>query len=171
MFKVDVFLGLGSNLGNSKENIFSVIEQLHGIEEISYIQHSKLYKTTPVNCESDANFINAVCHIRTKLSPEDLYKITANIEKKLGKVKKSKNQSRLIDIDILLYGDLIYESKTLSIPHPRWKERLFVLIPLSDLVDEILIPVGKISIPFRIKDYISSFVNSNNEKIEVIENA
>ncbi len=171
MQTVDVFLGLGSNLGNSRNNILEAVNLIKNIKDVKLLQRSKLYKTSPVNCNLDKDFINAVCHLRTSLSPDQLFDQLQHVEEKLGKVKKEKNEPRVIDIDILLYGDQKYESSSLQIPHPSWKDRLFVLIPLSDLIDEILIPVGSKSFPFRIKEYISKFDNPNNETIEVVEHA
>jgi len=171
MQTVDVFLGLGSNLGNSKKNILEAVNLIEKLQDVKLLQRSKLYKTSPVGCTLNKDFVNAVCHLRTNLSPSQLFDQLQSIEKKLGKVEKEKSEPRVIDIDILLYGDQKYESSSLQIPHPNWKDRLFVLIPLSDLIDEIFIPVGNKSYPFRIKEYISKFDNPNNETIEVIEHA
>jgi 2-amino-4-hydroxy-6-hydroxymethyldihydropteridine diphosphokinase len=83
------------------------------------------------------SFINAVCEIQSCLSPQELLYTLQNIEIFLGKTVKAKEASRLIDLDLLLFGNHFASTPTLELPHPRWKERLFVLIPLLDLTEQL----------------------------------
>lgn len=141
----NVYLSLGSNLGNKKKNLESALEYIN--KQIGkVISVSSFYETAPIGFESANTFLNAACHIQTKFTPDELLKETQNIEKKLGRTKKSVNgdySDRIIDIDILLYDDLIINEPDLLIPHPRMHERAFVMIPLSEIAEEIIHPVLK----------------------------
>ena len=129
----DIFLGLGSNLGNKHAQIYSAIAQLKQNPAIRIIEVSKFYKTEAVSNDDQPPYINAALKIETSLSPQELLKVTQDVEKKLGRTGKSTNKSRLIDIDILFYNNHIICDEDLIIPHPRAHEREFVLIPMMDL--------------------------------------
>lgn len=139
----NVYLGLGSNLGNRKENIQRAIDDIRErIGEV--IACSALYTTPPVGFDSDNQFLNAACHVQTLLDPSQILTITQEIECELGRKTKSVNHSyadRTIDIDILLFDDLILNSPHLILPHPHMHQRSFVLIPLSDIARDIVHPV------------------------------
>ncbi|WP_165040990.1 2-amino-4-hydroxy-6-hydroxymethyldihydropteridine diphosphokinase [Dysgonomonas sp. ZJ709] len=131
----DVYLGLGTNLGNKTENLN---QALINIEERigKIIASSAFYATKPVGFDSENEFLNAACHVQTKLSPLEILQITQAIEKDLGRNSKSKDKiysDRLIDIDILLYDDVIIEEPNFVLPHPHLHERMFVLQPLAEI--------------------------------------
>jgi 2-amino-4-hydroxy-6-hydroxymethyldihydropteridine diphosphokinase len=128
-----VFLSLGANLGDPAKAIASALEEIYDIPLTNLIQTSPLYQTKPISDLIQPDFLNCCCEIKTALSPEDLLEKLQEIERRLGKTPKPKNAPRLIDIDILFYGDLEMRSPRLTLPHPQWKNRLFVLIPLFDL--------------------------------------
>lgn len=168
MAELEVYLGLGSNLGDSQSQLQKAFEKISSLPDVSFCKMSSLYKTSPVSSLPQNFFINAVCYIRTQLSVLSLFAYTQEIEKNLGKIKKPKDHPRMMDIDIIFYGEQNYRDVELTIPHPEWKNRLFVLIPLAELD-----PNRKVRCDFSLTyvtltEYIANFPNSHNEKIEVI---
>jgi len=132
---VEVYLGLGSNMGDRERNIAQALELLG--ERGRVVAVSPLYETEPVGLTGPL-FLNAVCLYQTELGPYELLSFINGIEARLG--RKPGLISRPIDIDILLYGDLVMKSGTLTIPHPRLAERAFVLVPLAELAPELVVP-------------------------------
>jgi 2-amino-4-hydroxy-6-hydroxymethyldihydropteridine diphosphokinase len=160
------FLSIGSNIGNSKAIVKKCIFEISKSENLELIKASKLYLTKP---QIDSNlpdidqnhFVNACCGIKTPLNPEKLLFKLEKIEKRLGKLSKPKNFPRVIDIDIIFYGNKIISKNNLQIPHPLWQKRLFVLIPLSEILEEIEIENSKINILDFIKNNFSfSLINN-----------
>lgn len=138
-----VYLGLGSNLDNRLVLLESAFEAIQKLPMCSCFEASKIYETSPVSPIPQGLFLNAACSFLTDLSPFDLLALLQHIETKLGKTPKPKTAPRPIDIDILIFGQKQIDTPTLQIPHPRWQERLFVLLPLLDLTEEILLPSGE----------------------------
>lgn len=134
-----VYLGIGSNLGDRFENIKSAIKKIAQLGEIS--QTSSLWETMPWGCAQQQPFLNCVISLETILSPFELLKRTSQIELKLGRKREQKFGPRTIDIDILLYGDLIINKPNLVIPHPYLHQRKFVLLPLSEIAPNLLHPI------------------------------
>lgn len=138
----DIYLALGSNLGNKEANILKAIQLLE--ERVGkLIAHSSFYRTAPVGFESDNLFVNSVCRLKTDLTPSDLLQKTASIEQEVGRTNKSFNlqyQDRIIDIDLLFYDNLILETPQLTLPHPRMHERLFVLEPMNEIAPNYIHP-------------------------------
>jgi 2-amino-4-hydroxy-6-hydroxymethyldihydropteridine diphosphokinase len=132
---VEVYLGLGSNLGDKEKNIARALELLG--ERGSVASVSRLYETDPVGLAGPL-FLNAVSLYCTDLGPEELLALIKGIEARLG--RKEGRANRPIDIDILIYGDLVLKSETLTIPHPRLAERAFVLVPLAELAPKLVVP-------------------------------
>jgi len=136
-----VYLALGSNVGNRKENIKKAIELLkRGIEEIKI---GKIYISKAVGYEKQGDFFNTAIEGRTSLSPEELLSFCQNIEKEVGRIYRFKWGPREIDIDIILYGDEIIDKPELKIPHEYMLERDFVLKPLLDLNPYLKHPITK----------------------------
>src|SRR5271155_5717697 len=133
-----VFLALGSNVGNKKENIKRAVSALE--KKVKKIQIAKLYETKPMYFENQDMFINTVIKGQTQLSPTELLAFVKLLESDLGRQKRFTNGPREIDIDILFYDNLIYQTTKLQIPHPRMAERNFVLQPLVDLNPNIIHP-------------------------------
>lgn len=137
-----VYLGLGTNLGNKEANLRTAIYKLQ--ERIGkQVSLSSFYETAPWGFESDHSFLNAAIGLETNLSPIEILHITQEIEKELGRTKKSVNGSysdRLIDIDILLYDTLVLQTPELTIPHPLMTERDFVMKPLIEIAGNIIHP-------------------------------
>lgn len=133
-----VYLSLGSNLGNKEDNIRLAIEKIK--EQIgAVVRQSALLRTEPWGFDSENEFVNAAICVDTALSPRELLRCTQNIERELGRTHKSVNRiyhDRLIDIDILLYGNETINEPDLIIPHPLMYERDFVMIPLREIMEE-----------------------------------
>ncbi|MDP3433379.1 MAG: 2-amino-4-hydroxy-6-hydroxymethyldihydropteridine diphosphokinase [Bacteroidota bacterium] len=147
-----LYLLLGGNLGD-KEKIFSEAQiNLHNlVGEIT--AQSAVYETEPWGFESTDLFWNQVLEITTRLSPEEVLRKTQQIELELGRIRKSNYyDSRIIDIDILFYGEKIVELPNLIIPHPRIQERKFVLIPLNEIAPDLKHPVFKKTISQLLAD-------------------
>lgn len=128
-----VFLGLGSNLGDRYDNLQQAIRLISSNSEINLVNSSSIYETKPFGYLEQPNFLNMVIEIKTTLNANELLKTLLNIEKNLGRIRGKRWGPRIIDIDILLYGDDIIDSEELKVPHPYISERLFVLIPLNEI--------------------------------------
>jgi len=136
---IEVYLGLGSNLGNRQDNLKEALSFLSQRMRVGKV--SSVYDTKPVGNIDQPRFLNMVCQVYTRLAPKELLILVKGIESKLGRVGKS-GDSRPIDIDILFYGDQIIETPELVIPHPRLAKRAFVLIPLAEIAPTLRHPVS-----------------------------
>jgi len=139
-----VYLALGSNLGNRAANLKEAIASLPPQMEVK--AKSDVYETPPWGFADQEMFLNQALRVDTYLKPEPLLKHLKRLEMALGRKKSFPNGPRLIDIDILLYDDLVLFSPALTIPHPRMHERGFVLVPLMDIAPGLVHPVRKKSI-------------------------
>lgn len=154
MSNLTVYLSLGGNLSDPVNRLNQALEELKSSPFIHCFQASSFYRTSPVEVETTSDFINAVCCFQTTLSLKALFDFTQEIEKKLGKEPKPKNASRPIDIDILFYGAYSYHTDQLTIPHPRWIKRLFVLYPLYELISKITLKNENNFITYNLKNLI-----------------
>lgn len=130
------FLSLGSNLGDREKNLRRAIDML-GERAGKVLRVSLFMETKPWGFVSDNIFYNACVKVDTDLTPQELLAATQEIEKALGRTRKSeggKYSDRTIDIDILLYGDITVDDENLKIPHPHMYERDFVMIPLKEIM-------------------------------------
>ena len=139
-----VYLALGSNVGNRAANLKAAIAALPPQMEVK--AKSRVYETPPWGYANQEKFLNQVLKVQTYLKPEQLLKHLKRLEVALGREASFQNGPRLIDIDILFYDDLVFESSTVTIPHPRLHERGFVLMPLMDLAPDLVHPLKKQSI-------------------------
>ena len=128
------YIGVGSNLGNRRQNIKSALEKISRLKGTRIYKVSKIIETEPVGGPAQGKFLNAVLKIYTYLSPLLLLEKLKKIEKELGRKQTVRLGPRIIDLDILLYSDKITQSKNLEIPHPRMFEREFVLKPLLEVL-------------------------------------
>ncbi len=135
----EVYLGLGSNLGDREGNILRAIEQLE--EGVRISQLSSLYETEPVGYLEQPWFLNAVCAGETELTPHSLLDFLKSIERELGRIEGVRWGPRPVDIDILFYNNLILSDERLTIPHPRLHKRRFVLIPLAEIAPHLVHPL------------------------------
>ena len=132
------YLSLGSNLGNRQGNILQALQYIRARAEIGPV--SSYYETNPMGLEQQPKFYNVACRIRTDLAPVALLRLLKSIEKRMGRQEAERNAPRPIDIDILLYDDLVLDAGPLVIPHPRLQERAFALVPLSEIAPGVVHP-------------------------------
>jgi len=146
-----VFLGIGTNLGEREENLRQAITLIG--DHIGIITRvSSVYETEPWGFKSETTFLNIVVMAETKLTPSGLLGRILMIEAMMGRLREGKGyKSRVIDIDILFFGNRIFENKVLTIPHPKIQDRRFVLIPLSEIAADLEHPVFKKSIQELLK--------------------
>lgn len=135
-----VYLLLGSNLGNRKEILDKAIEMLS--QKIGVIiSQSKDYETKPWGVTDQPDFLNLAISVYTTLKPLEILEQTQAIENQLGRVRKEKWGARLIDIDMMFYGNEIIDEPNLKVPHPLMQERDFALIPLAEIAPDFVHPV------------------------------
>jgi len=137
--RVKIYLALGSNLGDRMGNLASAVERLS--QKITLRKVSAVYDTEPVYYKEQPLYLNAVVSAVTELEPSALLRFVKGIESDLGRQPSFRNAPRLIDIDILFYGDRVVQTAELTIPHPRIAERAFVLVPLAEIAPELVHPV------------------------------
>src|SRR5579863_2915176 len=141
----DIYLSLGSNIGDRALNISRAIESLpvHGVH---VVQQSSPYETEPVELRDQEWFLNGVVEVETKLTPQRLMQALLEIERSMGRLRLTPKGPRIIDMDILLFGSTILHEQGLEIPHPRMAERRFVLVPFAEIASGAVHPVLKKSI-------------------------
>lgn len=139
-----VYLGIGSNMGEREENCLRAVGLL-GENGLVAGKTSSIYETEPWGVSAQPRFKNMAVEIETDLSPGEILNILKNIEKKMGRAPSTEKWGpRIIDIDILLLGDMVIRGEGLEIPHPRMHERRFVLLPLSEIAPgAVHPPTGK----------------------------
>jgi 2-amino-4-hydroxy-6-hydroxymethyldihydropteridine diphosphokinase len=126
-----VFIGLGSNLGNAEQNLSEAVRRIHPVYPI--IAQSSIHITKAQYIEDQPDFCNQVIEIQGQGDPQALLKFLRNIEDQMGRQRTIKYGPRLIDLDIIFFGKLIVTSENLTIPHPLFAERNFVLQPLLEI--------------------------------------
>lgn len=136
-----VFLALGSNLNQPKQQILNAIATLRKDSHITVHAVSSLYQTPPMGPPQD-DYINAALHISTAYSARELLSVCLEIEKQQGRIRIEPWGPRCIDIDILLYDNMQNQEEDYILPHPGLKERLFVLFPLHEIAPELILPDG-----------------------------
>ncbi len=131
--RVKVYLGFGSNLGKREQNIKAALRVIDEEKDICLSKVSSVHETEPEYVREQPKFMNCAAEGETSLSPGELLACLKRIEKRLGRTGGERWGPRIIDIDILLYNDLIVDEPGLRIPHPRLRERVFVLLPLTEI--------------------------------------
>ena len=157
------YIGIGSNLGNALKNCQHAVESLSLAKEIEIIKVSSFYKTEPIGIENQNLFINAVVEIKTALSARNLFQNLQNIEKDLGRKREAKGGPRIIDLDLLFYGQEVIQDADLIVPHPEIQKRRFVLEPLCEIASYFIHPAFGVSIR-GLKDRLS-----DNKMVEMIK--
>jgi len=140
MMPAEVFLGLGSNLGDRRSALARAIDAL-GKASLRLSSRSSLYRTDPVEVVDQEEFLNQVVAFETDLAPAALLGLCLEIEGAMGRVRKRDKGPRILDIDLLLYGDAVLRAEGLEVPHPRLHLRRFVLVPLVEIAPEVRHPV------------------------------
>ncbi|ELR66423.1 2-amino-4-hydroxy-6-hydroxymethyldihydropteridine pyrophosphokinase [Photobacterium marinum] len=138
---IRAYIAIGSNLGDPVAQANSAIEALKTVPGIKVVAESSLYSSTPMGPQDQPDYINAVVAIDTTLSPIELLDQTQAIEMKHGRERKDERWGpRTLDLDIILYGDLVQETERLTIPHYGMKVREFVLYPLAEIAPDLILP-------------------------------
>ena len=127
------YLGIGTNIGDRLQNLIDTIDALNLLPLTKVVEISNVYETEPVGFADQNEFLNIVVSVSTELTSHNLLGAALGIEAGMGRVRTIKNGPRIIDVDLLMYDNEEYNTKTLILPHPRMLERNFVLKPLLDL--------------------------------------
>ncbi|MCE9674848.1 2-amino-4-hydroxy-6-hydroxymethyldihydropteridine diphosphokinase [Paraclostridium bifermentans] len=154
------YLGLGTNIGDRIRYINEALKILNSNPNINITKKSKLYETKAWGYKDQADFLNMCIEIETSLNPYELLNVCQGVEKDLNRERKIRWGPRTIDVDILFFNDIILQEENLEIPHPRIKERAFVLIPLIDLNDKL--KIDNISI----NEYLKSLTTEEREEVK-----
>jgi 2-amino-4-hydroxy-6-hydroxymethyldihydropteridine diphosphokinase len=135
-----VYIGVGSNVGDKKQNFLEVLDRLAKLPDTRILKESSLYESEPLGDSKDW-YVNGAIEIETKFKPDVLLEKFKSIERSMGRKKVKKRWgSRIIDLDILLYDSQVVKKKTLRIPHPEMPNRKFVLLPLSEIAPQVIHP-------------------------------
>lgn len=137
-----VYLSLGSNLGDREEHLQQAIENLHAVD-LRLVRISSVYETEPQDRAHQRWFLNLIAEAETTLFPLQLLGRIRQTEKRLGRKRLTRKGPRTIDIDIILYAAFVVRSTALEIPHPRYMERRFVLLPMVELAPDLRDPVNR----------------------------
>ncbi|MFH1301006.1 MAG: 2-amino-4-hydroxy-6-hydroxymethyldihydropteridine diphosphokinase [Planctomycetota bacterium] len=142
----DCFIALGGNQGNVRETFSQALDRLNRHLEISLVKTSQWIETAPVGSQTDVTFLNGAAQLFTSLSPEALLVELQSVEAEMGRIREVRWSARTLDLDLLLYDQLIFESAGLVIPHPACWYRRFVLDPLTEIAPDVVHPVKNITI-------------------------
>lgn len=139
-----VYIALGTNIGDREGNLKTAKDAL--LPKVTVLRESSIYVTPPWGYADQPDFLNQVIEVSTHLEPLPLLRFLKDIENRMGRKKLIRNGPRLIDLDILFYGDRVVDIDDLQIPHPRMEGRAFVLVPLHEIAPDLVHPVLEISI-------------------------
>ena len=142
----ECFIALGGNQGNVRETFSQALDRLNQHPEIALIKTSQWFETAPVGSQTDATFLNGAAHLSVTLSPQKLLHELQNVETEMGRNRGIRWSARPLDLDLILYDQLISDSDALVIPHPACWYRRFVLDPLMEIAPDVMHPVKKITI-------------------------
>jgi len=137
------YLGLGSNLGDREALLRAALKRLAVVPGLRLVRSSSLYETAPWGGVEQGPFLNLVTETETHLEPTDLLRETQAIEAALGRVRGERWGPRVVDIDLLLCGDVQLSTPELTVPHPLLEARQFVLVPLAELAPDLPLPSGR----------------------------
>ncbi len=135
-----IYIGLGSNVGDRQQNLITAIRLLNQHKEIDVSDWSSIYETEPVGYLDQPSFLNMVVQAKSSFRPQELLSYFKHIEETMGRKNSIRWGPRNIDLDLLLYGDHTLTEQELTVPHPRMKERAFVMVPLAEIAPDIIIP-------------------------------
>ncbi|MDQ3109013.1 MAG: 2-amino-4-hydroxy-6-hydroxymethyldihydropteridine diphosphokinase [Bacteroidota bacterium] len=142
-FPVSVFISLGSNLGARKAHLDKAILLISQLPSTTLVSCSGMYTTAAWGKTDQPDFLNMVIQISSSLLPDELMKSLLRLEEQIGRVRDEQWGPRIIDLDILFYGNKIHLSPTLTVPHPEIQNRNFVLVPLQEIAPDFVHPVLK----------------------------
>lgn len=151
MVKIRCYIALGSNLENPRQQLQLALSSLATAPKIDIVRTSSFYQTTPLGPQDQPDFINAVTQIDTSLSATALLMQLQTIEQQQGRIRKQRWGPRIIDLDLLLYGNMTIETDVLTIPHPGLIHRNFVIEPLLEIAPDLILPNGH-----RLRDLVAA---------------
>jgi 2-amino-4-hydroxy-6-hydroxymethyldihydropteridine diphosphokinase len=134
------YVGLGANLGPREQTLRRAVELVDAADDVDVLAVSELRETEPVGMVDQPRFLNGAVLVDTTLSPGALLDLLLEVERSLGRVRGERWGPRLVDLDLLLYGDEVIDEPGLRVPHPRLHERRFALEPLAELDPQLEIP-------------------------------
>ncbi len=134
------FVAIGANIGDPVATAHSALKALEALADVRLAAASSLYRTAPVGLANQPDFINAVVRLETPLSAPALLDVLFKVEADFGRIRKTPNGPRSLDLDLLLFDDLVLDTPQLTLPHPRMHLRAFVLVPLAEIAPELAIP-------------------------------
>jgi len=135
------YIGIGSNIGEPLNNCRKAIDIIDHIDGCRVSGISRFYRTEPVGATAQSWYVNGAIQIQTTLGPHELLRSLLSIESRMGRVRRQKWEARVIDLDILLYGNQVIEESDLKVPHPLMHQRRFVLMPMMDLNPRLIHPI------------------------------
>ena len=138
--KTRAYIGIGSNLGNRHHNCLQAVKRLGQIPDVEVTGVSEWYLTKPVGVDGQDWYVNGVISLGVKIAPQGLLERLMRVEQDMGRVRKERWGPRVIDLDILLFGEKIIHEDNLIVPHPRMHVRRFVLVPMADLAPGMIHP-------------------------------
>jgi 2-amino-4-hydroxy-6-hydroxymethyldihydropteridine diphosphokinase len=160
---VDAYIGIGANLGRPQRQIEQAFVALRRLPRTRLTAISSLYRTTPVGPQDQPDYINAAAGLRTRLTPTELLGALQSIEQRLGRVRDGRRWGpRMLDLDLLLYGDLCLDTPALRLPHPWMHRRGFVLVPLADIAPAGLLVPGR----GRLTELLSAVGRGGIQRVE-----
>jgi len=136
---VRAFVGLGANLGQPVRAIADALQDLAELADTQLTAHSSLYRSAPVDAHGP-DFINAVAELHTAMEPHALLSALQSLEHARGRVRSFRNAPRVLDLDLLIWGEITLDEPRLTLPHPRMHQRAFVLTPLAEIAPELRLP-------------------------------
>ena len=134
------YVGIGSNLGDTRRQVESALEELGRLPRTRLVKRSSLYRSAPLGHAGQPDFLNAVAWLDTEMGAEPLLDELQAIERRHGRERSFANAPRTLDLDLLRYGDSVLDTPRLTLPHPRMHERAFVLAPLAEIAPEATVP-------------------------------
>jgi len=137
--QVSAVVALGANLGDAWATIQQAMHDMSGLPKTSVLKASSGYRTAPYQALGP-DFINAVVLLETELSAHQLLTALQTLEHAAGRMRSYQNAPRTLDLEVIFYGDLVLASPELTVPHPRWRERAFVLLPLAEICPDLVSP-------------------------------
>lgn len=139
---MQVLLSVGGNLGDRRENLRRALALVAADTRVRVVSVSNTYETTPLGVVNQPDFINLAAAVETDLAPADLLEFLKTVERALGRVAGERWGARPVDLDIVLCGDLVLDTPVLTVPHPEFRKRAFVLSPLAEIAPDARDPVS-----------------------------
>ena len=146
---VTAYVGVGANLGDARQSVVQALEDLGRLPGTRLVARSSLYRTAPVDA-SGPDYVNAVAALATSLTAPDLLQQLQAQELRAGRERPWRHAPRTLDLDLLLYGDARIDSPALVVPHPRWQQRAFVLVPLAEIAPHLVSPASRAALTSQV---------------------